>query len=74
MLLVEKWPIFQLFFLGKVGQENVFLRYFRTKEGRFWAIKTRSFKSPKLESFPKGLAHGFGSKMPISTTSFFLAM
>ena len=24
MLLVQKWPFFQLFFLGIVGQENVF--------------------------------------------------
>ena len=24
MVLVQKWPIFQLFVLGNVGQENVF--------------------------------------------------
>ena len=24
MVLVQKWPIFQLFFLGNIGQENVF--------------------------------------------------
>ena len=24
MVLVQKWPFFQLFFLGNVGQENVF--------------------------------------------------
>ena len=24
MVLVQKWPIFQLFFLANIGQENVF--------------------------------------------------
>ena len=24
MALVEKWPVFQLFFLGNIGKENVF--------------------------------------------------
>ena len=24
MVLVKKWPFFQLFFLGNIGQENVF--------------------------------------------------
>ena len=24
MVLVQKWPFFQLFFFGKIGQENVF--------------------------------------------------
>ena len=24
MVLVQKWPLLQLFFLGNIGQENVF--------------------------------------------------
>ena len=24
MVLVQKWPFFQLFFLGNLGQENIF--------------------------------------------------
>ena len=24
MVLVQKWPFFELFFLGNIGQENVF--------------------------------------------------
>ena len=24
MILVQKWPVCQLFFLGNIGQENVF--------------------------------------------------
>ena len=30
---------------------------------RFQAIKTRSTKSRKIDVFPKGLTHGFGTKM-----------
>ena len=39
----------------------------------FQAIKTRSSsKSRKIDIFPKGLTHGFGPKMAILPTSFFL--
>ena len=34
-------------------------------------IKTKSSNSRKLDSFPKGLTHGFGPKIPIFSTSFF---
>ena len=30
----------------------------------FYAIKTRSSKSGKIDIFPKGLTHGFGPKWP----------
>ena len=32
MVLVQKWPFFELFFLGNIGQENVFYDYSRTKK------------------------------------------
>ena len=53
-----------IFFLGNIGQENVF---YDILEGKtlFEAIKTRSSKSPKIEIFPNGLTHGFGPKMAI---------
>ena len=35
-------------------------------------IKTRSSKSRKIDIFPKGLTHGFGQKMAIFPTFFFL--
>ena len=35
-------------------------------------MKTRSSKSRKIDIFPKGLTHGFGTKMAIFST-FFLA-
>ena len=34
-------------------------------------MKTRSSKIRKIVIFPKGLTHGFGSKMVIFPTSFF---
>ena len=38
----------------------------------FWAIKTRSSKSRKIDIFRKGLTRGFGPKMAIFTNFFFL--
>ena len=50
-------------------QENkCVLRYSRTKKTPFYAIKTRISKSPKIEIFPKGLTHCFGSKRDILKT------
>ena len=66
-----KMAIFPTFFFWQCRRRECFLRYSRTKEGRFWAIKTRSSKSPKIDIFPKGLTHGFGSKMPIFQTFLF---
>ena len=71
MILVQKWPFFQLFFFRQGRPGECFLRYSRTKEGRFWAIKTRSSKSPKIDIFPKGLTHDFGPKMAIFPTFYF---
>ena len=35
-------------------------------------MKTRSSKSRNIDIFPKGLTNGFGPKMAILTTLFFL--
>ena len=67
-----KMAILPTFFFRQCRPGKCFLRYSRTKEERLWTIKTRSSKSPKIDIFPKGLTHGFGSKMPIFPT-FFLA-
>ena len=45
---------------------------FYNEETPFQAIKTRRSKSRKIEIFPKGLTHGFGPKMAIFLTFFFL--
>ena len=127
MVLVQKWPFFQLVFLGNKGQENVcydilerknsFLRYkskklkksknchfskwvnpwfwsqnghfsnliflgntgkenvfqiFQNEKTPFYALKTSSSKSRKVDIFPKGLTHCFGPKIAICPTLFFL--
>ena len=56
------FPIF--FFLGNVGQENVFYVILQQKND-FNAIKTRRSKSGKNDILLKGLTHCFGPKMAI---------
>ena len=70
MVLVKKWSFFHLFFLGNIGQENVFYNILERKNA-FLAHKKRSSKSRKIEIFPKGLTHGFGQKMAIFPCLFF---
>ena len=70
MVLVQKWPFFQLFFLGNLGQEKVFYDSLERKNA-FLGFKRRSSKSRKIDIFPKGLTHGFGPKMAIFPTFFF---
>ena len=70
MVLVQKWPFFQLFFKGNVGKENVFYDILERKNA-FLVYKKRSSKIPKIDIFPKGLTHGLGPKMVIFPTLFF---
>ena len=46
MVLVQKWPIFQLFFLGNIGQENVFYDILKQKND-FLGYKKNKFKKSK---------------------------
>ena len=74
MVLVQKWPFFNLFlFLFNIGKENVFYDILEPKKP-FQAIKTRRSKTRKIDIFPKGLTHGFGPKMAIFPTLFFWAI
>ena len=70
MVLVQKWPFSQLFFLGNVGLENVFYDILEQKKA-FLGYKKKKFKQSKNWHFPKGLTRGFASKMVIFPTSFF---
>ena len=54
MLFVQKWPFFQLFVLGNIGQENVFYDILERKNEK------KKFKKSKNWHF----SHGFGQKMP----------
>ena len=62
MVLVQKWPFFQLFCLGNIGQENVFYDILDRKNA-FLAYKNKKYKKSKNWHFSKGLTHGFGPKM-----------
>ena len=73
MVLVQQWPIFQLFFFWKYRPGNVFYDILEGKTP-FSAIKTSSSKERKIDIFPKGLTHGFGPKMAIFPTFFFQAI
>ena len=60
-----------VFFKAIQARKMSFTR-FQGEETPFQAIKTRSSKSGKIDIFPKGLTHGFGPKMAIFPTFFFL--
>ena len=64
MVLVRKLPYFQLFFLGNIGQENVFHDILERKNA-FPCYKNKKIKKSKKWLFLKGLTHGFGAKMAI---------
>ena len=71
MVLVQKWPFFQLFLLGNIGQENVFYDILERKNA-FLGYKNRSLKSRKIYIYQKGLTNGLGSKMAIVRTFFLM--
>ena len=64
MVLVQKWPFFQPFFLGNIGQENVFHDILERKNA-FLGYNNKKFKQSKIDIFQKGLIHGSGPKMAI---------
>ena len=69
MVLIKKWPFFQLFFLGNIGQENVFYDILERKNA-FLGNKNKKFKKSKMAIFPKGLTHNLCPKMTIFPTFF----
>ena len=70
MVLVQKWPFFELFFSGNIIQENVFYDILERKKG-FLGYKNKKFKNSKNWLFLNGLTHGFCAKMAIFSTFFF---
>ena len=61
MVLVQKWPFFQLFFLGNIGQENVFYDILARKNA-FLGYKNKKFKKSRNWHFSKGVNPWFWSK------------
>ena len=54
MVLVQKRPLFQLFFLGNIGQENVFYDILQQKNS-FLGYKNKKYKNSKNAHFYKGV-------------------
>ena len=46
MVLIQKWKFFELFFLGNIGQENVFYDILEGKKA-FLGYKIKTFKKAK---------------------------
>ena len=61
MFLVQKWLVFQLFFLGNIGQENV-SDYILERKNSFLGYKNKKFKQLKNCHFSKGVNLWFWSK------------
>ena len=71
MVLVQKWPFFQFFFLGNIGREYLCYDILERKNV-FLSYKNKKSKKSKNSHFQKGLTDGFGPKMAIFPTFFFL--
>ena len=71
MVLLQKWAFFQLFFLGNIGQENVFYDILERKN-TFVSFENRKFKKWKNGHFCKGVNPWFWSKNGHSSNFFFL--
>ena len=54
MVLVQKWPFFELFMLGNIGQENIFLDILSRKNA-FLGYRKKKFKKSKYWRFSKGV-------------------
>ena len=67
----QKWQFFQLFFLGNIGQENVFCDILERKNA-FLASQNKKFKKSKNWHFTKRINLWFWSKNGIFSSFFFL--
>ena len=61
MVLVQKWSFLKLFFLGNIGQENVFYDI-RERKNTFLGYKNMKSKKSKNWYFSKAINPWFWSK------------
>ena len=61
MVLVQKWPFFQLFILGNIGQEDVFYDILARKKA-FLSYINKKIKKSKNSHFFKGVNPWFWCK------------
>ena len=73
MVLVQRWPFFQIFFEA-IQVRKMSFTIFQNEKTPFQALKTTSKKTRKIDIFSKGSTHGFGPKMAIFPTYFFQAV
>ena len=71
MVFVQKWPFFQLFFLGNIEQENVFYDILKGKIA-FLGYKNKKFENSKNWHFSKGVNPWFLSTNGHFSNFFFL--
>ena len=71
MLLVQKLPFFQVFFLGNIFQENVFYDILEGKNACL-GYKNKKFKPSKNWRFTKGVNPWLWPKNGIFSNFFFL--
>ena len=71
MVLVQKWPFFQLFFFGIISQESVFYDILECKTV-FLGDKNKHFKKSKNWDFSKGVNPWFWFKNGLFFKLFFL--
>ena len=71
MVLVQKWPFFQLFFLGNIEHEIVFYDILERKNA-FLGYKNKKFKKSKNWHFSKGVNPWFWSKNGHFSNFYFL--
>ena len=70
MVLVQKWPFFQLSIFGNIDQENVFYDILE-RINAFLGYKNKKLKKAKNWHFSKGVKPWFLSKIAIFPTFFF---
>ena len=70
MVLVQKWPFFQTFFLGNIRKENVFYDILERKNS-FLGYKNQTLKRSKNSHFYKGVNLWFFCKNEHYTNLFF---
>ena len=73
MVLVQKWPFFKLFFLGNIGQENVFYNSLERKKA-FLGYKNKKVKKSKNCHISKGVNQRFWPNNAPFSNFFFQAI
>ena len=74
MVFVQIWPFCQPFFFHLIQVTKMSFTIFQKEKKAFQAIKTRSLKSRKTDTFPKRLSHSFEPNMAIFPTLFIQAI